>query len=138
MKQLLALKHSNGRGLVRIYGPTSLERRGGTVTMNFYDPEGRVIDHLQVERLAAERRISIRTGCFCNPGGGEIALNLSKPELVGCFSQPRVEETSRFTVDDFRLCVDGKSTGAVRVSFGIASNFADACRFVEFAREFLA
>jgi hypothetical protein len=27
----------------------------------------------------------------------------------------------------------GKSAGAIRVSFGIASNFADAQRFVEFA-----
>jgi selenocysteine lyase/cysteine desulfurase len=138
MGQLMSLRHSNGRELVRLYGPLSMARRGGTVTMNFYDPESRVIDHLKVEQLAAERRISIRTGCFCNPGGGEVALNLSKSELIGCFTQPRVEETSRFTVDDFKMCVDGKSTGAVRVSFGIASNFEDACRFVEFAREFLA
>ena len=40
------------------------------------------------------------------------------------------------TQDDFRHCIDGKSTGAVRVSCGIASNFADAYRFVEFASTF--
>jgi len=55
---------------------------------------------------------------------------------VGCFNQPLVEQTSRFTIDDFRLCVDGKNTGAVRVSLGIASNFEDVFRFAAFAREF--
>ena len=135
--QLLALKHANGLPLVRLYGPANTERRGGTVTMNFYDAAQNVIDHLRVEELAAEHRISLRTGCFCNPGGGEVALNLSRSELTRCFSQPKCEATSRFTVDDFRMCVTGKSTGAVRVSFGIASNFADVCRFVQFAREFL-
>jgi selenocysteine lyase/cysteine desulfurase len=134
LRQLLALRHASGVPLVRLYGPADLESRGATITMNFYDAGGAIIDHLLVERLATERGISLRTGCFCNPGGGETALNLSKNEIVGCFNQPRVQETAHFTVDDFRLCVDGKSTGAVRVSFGIASNFADAARFVEFVR----
>ncbi len=137
IESLLALHHENGRPLIRLYGPSSTDRRGGTVTMNFYDSSDRFIDHLRVEEAASRHRISIRTGCFCNPGGGEIALSLSKSELIGCFSQQHVEEHSRFTVDDFRLCVDGKSTGAVRVSLGIVTNFEDVFRFVEFAREFL-
>jgi molybdenum cofactor sulfurtransferase len=136
--ELLALGHSNGRQLTRLYGPASAEMRGGTVTVNFYDPLDRVISHLRVEDEAARRGISLRTGCFCNPGGGEIALGLSKTELIGCFSQPEVELKHRFTVDDFQMCVDGKNTGAVRVSVGIASNFADVQKFVEFAREFLS
>jgi selenocysteine lyase/cysteine desulfurase len=106
--------------------------------MNFYDPGDRVIDHQLVEQQAASLNISLRTGCFCNPGGGEVALELSKSELIGCFRQPAVERTQKFTPEDFRLCVDGKSTGAVRVSMGIASNFADVWRFLEFARGFLA
>ena len=36
---LLALRHGNGRPLVRFYGPATTVSRGGTVTMNFYDPE---------------------------------------------------------------------------------------------------
>jgi selenocysteine lyase/cysteine desulfurase len=136
--ELLALRHSNGRQLIRLYGPASTESRGGAITMNFYGPDDRVIDHLRVEEEAGRHGISLRTGCFCNPGGGELALELSRTELIGCFSQPRVEQSNQFTADDFRLCVDGKSTGAVRVSFGIVSNFADAWRFREFAREFVA
>ena len=41
------------------------------------------------------------------------------------------------TVDDFKLCVDGKSTGAVRVSLGMVSNEADVDRFIAFARGFI-
>lgn len=37
------------------------------------------------------------------------------------------------TIDDFRLCIDGKSSGAVRVSLGIVSNFEDVQRFLRFA-----
>ena len=54
--------------------------------------------------------------CFCNPGGGEIALGITGTELDSCFRQP--EHETHLTVDDFRLCIDGKSTGAVRVSLG--------------------
>jgi hypothetical protein len=35
--------------------------------------------------------------------------------------------------DDLRLCIDPKATGAVRISFGLASNFADARAVVDFA-----
>jgi hypothetical protein len=41
------------------------------------------------------------------------------------------------TYDDFRRCIDGKSTGAVRISVGAVTNFADALTFERFAREFL-
>ncbi len=41
------------------------------------------------------------------------------------------------TYDDFRLCIDGKSTGAVRISVGIVSNFNDVYHFAEFAKLFL-
>ena len=36
------------------------------------------------------------------------------------------------------LFIDGKSTGAVRVSVALASNFEDVRRFVEFARGLLS
>lgn len=138
IRDLNSIHHANGRHVVRIYGPGEEGPRGGTITMNFYAHDGSVIDHHRVEEEAARHRISLRSGCFCNPGGGELALSISKTEIIGCFNQPWVQETSRFTPDDLRLCVDGKSTGAVRVSFGVASNFEDAWRFAQFAREFAA
>jgi molybdenum cofactor sulfurtransferase len=128
--------HANGKPLVRIYGSLSTERRGGTITMNFYDANGMVVDHHLVEEEAADALISLRTGCFCNPGGGETALEFSKTEIVGCFNQP--EAPTRFTPDDFRLCIDGKTTGAVRISVGLASNFHDAWSFTKFVERFLS
>ena len=41
IEELLKLQHSNGRPLIRIYGPATTEARGGTVTFNLYDPHGR-------------------------------------------------------------------------------------------------
>ena len=137
LENLAALRHANGRPLVRIYGPPTAEGRGGAVTMNFYDAEDKVIDHIDIERAAAALNISLRTGCFCNPGGGETALQLSKTELIGCFRDSDRAAKPTFTVEDFRLCVDGKSTGAVRVSVGLASNFEDIERFLAFAKTFL-
>lgn len=130
---LLALRHSTGEPLVILYGPDGTEGRGGTVSLNFRDREGRVMDHERIEREAGRRGISLRTGCFCNPGAGELALGLSGDEITGCFAR----SGRRMTYDDFRRCVNDKSTGAVRVSLGLASSFADAFAFVEFARELL-
>ena len=52
-------------------------------------------------------------------------------ELSSCFHQP--EHETHLTIDDFRLCIDGKSTGAVRVSLCLASNVADVDAFIVFA-----
>jgi len=132
LKQLSSLTHSNGQHVIRVYGPLETEMRGGTIAMNFFDPSGHFIDHLEVESQANRRNISLRTGCFCNPGGGELALGLSAGELNTCFAlKPRME------YNDFRRCIDDKSTGAVRVSYGLASNFRDAWSLVQFAREFI-
>ena len=135
IEQLVPLQHANGRPLARIYGPRSTDRRGGTVTFNFYGPDGRPIDHRLVEERATAANISLRTGCFCNPGGGEIALGITGTELSSCFQQP--EHETHLTIDDFRLCIDGKSTGAVRVSVGLVTNAADVNAFITLARGFL-
>jgi len=129
LDNLLALQHRNGKPLVRLYGPSNTNRRGGTLALNFYDISGQPIDHRLIEQQASRANISLRTGCFCNPGAGEMALGLSKPELVACFNQP----TPHLTFDDFRLCIDGKSSGAVRISVGLVSNLADVYRFMQFA-----
>jgi selenocysteine lyase/cysteine desulfurase len=135
IERLTSLRHSNGEMLARLYGPRSSERRGGIVAFNLYDRSGHAIDHRDVEQRANAANISLRTGCFCNPGGGEIALGITGTELSSCFHQP--EHETRLTVDDFRRCIDGKSTGAVRVSLGLVSNMEDVDAFVRFAEAFL-
>jgi selenocysteine lyase/cysteine desulfurase len=136
LDNLTAMRHSNGKELVRVYGPTTTEGRGGAVTVNFFDQNGQALDHRFVEEQANEVNISLRTGCFCNPGAGEVALGISRVELDVCFTSPGHED--RLSLDDFRLCIDGKSSGAVRISVGMVTNFSDVQRFLAFARGLLS
>lgn len=135
LDNLTAMRHSTGVPLVRVYGPTDTEARGGAVTVNFFDREGRAIDHRSIEEQANRVNISLRTGCFCNPGAGEVALGISRVELDVCFNGPGHE--NRLTLDDFRLCIDGKSSGAVRISVGMVSNFEDIQFFLKFCEGLL-
>jgi selenocysteine lyase/cysteine desulfurase len=131
LQELMALRHGNGRPLVRLYGPAGTEQRGGTVTMNFHDPEGRLLDYRRIEELAGAHGISLRTGCFCNPGAGETAEALTEDDLrAGLAAEGDAISLARFAQ---AMQGRGKSAGALRVSFGLASNFADLQRFLVFA-----
>lgn len=131
LDRLVGLRHSNGRPMVRIYGPLTTEMRGPIVTMNFYDPAGHLLDYRRVEELAGEQGISVRTGCFCNPGAGETAEGITDEDVMAALAT-----ASEMTLPRFVQVIThrgGKSAGAIRVSFGIASNVADAERFLTFA-----
>jgi selenocysteine lyase/cysteine desulfurase len=135
LDNLTPMKHSTGMPLVRLYGPMTTERRGGAVTVNFMDKNGGPIDHRVIEDDAGKVNISLRTGCFCNPGAGEIALGISRVDLDVCFTQPGHED--RLSLDDFRRCIDGKNSGAVRISLGLVTNYNDVQAFLTFARGLL-
>jgi molybdenum cofactor sulfurtransferase len=136
LDNLTSMKHSTGVPLARIYGPTNAEGRGGAVTVNFYDKDNMLIYHRLIEQKANEANISLRTGCFCNPGAGEVAMGVSRVELDVCFTSPGNEE--RLSQDDFRMCFDGKSMGAVRISVGMVTNFNDIQNVLSFASGFLS
>jgi molybdenum cofactor sulfurtransferase len=127
---LQRLRHSDGSPATRIYGPATWERRGATIAFNFLHPDGRMVDERFVDVVAAAHGISVRTGCFCNSGAGEIAFSLSKDTLIGA------EFDEGMILDDYRERVGMPTGGAVRVSLGIATNFADVHRFMGFATEF--
>jgi molybdenum cofactor sulfurtransferase len=127
LEALTALRHTNGAPMAEVYGPTTTEARGGTISLNFLDPDGAPIDYRWVERQAAGVGISLRTGCFCNPGAGEVAHGLTESEIRAC-----LQGQTRVTFEQF-VGMLGRMVGAVRISLGIASNFADAHRFVTFA-----
>jgi molybdenum cofactor sulfurtransferase len=134
LTELLALRHTNGRHMVRLYGPSSSAQRGGTVTMNFYDPNGHLLDYRRIEELAGLEGISLRTGCFCNPGAGETAEGLTEDDMrAGLASGADITLPRFLQVMQQR---GGKSAGAIRVSLGLASNFADVERFLTFAAGF--
>ena len=131
---LRGLRHRNGAPLVRLYGPAGAAARGGTIAFNLLAPDGTLVDYARVEARANRARISLRTGCFCNPGASEAALGLTAEELAPIFrpaAGPAEEHRRRLLAERRR------AQGAVRVSLGIASDFADVFRFVRFLRVFL-
>ena len=131
LRQLLDLRHSNGRPMVRIYGPATTVARGPTITMNFYDAEGHLLDYRRVEELASQQGISVRTGCFCNPGPGETAEGLTEEDMAAAIAEHSDMTLPRFL--QFITHRGGKSAGAIRVSLGLATNFSDVFRFAQFA-----
>jgi selenocysteine lyase/cysteine desulfurase len=137
LESLGRLKHSNGSPLIRLYGPADMTRRGGTVSFNFLDQAGRVIDERAVTRDAAAAGISLRTGCFCNPGAAEWAFGVSKKDVRGpwwlALTGGGFLRGSMTTFDDYLDRIGLESGGAVRVSLGLASNLADVEAFLDFA-----
>ena len=144
LEALLSLHHSNGTPLVRIYGPHTTHQRGGTIALNFLDPDGTIVDERVVERRANTFRLSIRTGCFCNPGAGEAAFHLSRETLWKIFHEEaketlpkRLQSEGSMSWDALLADLGMQSGGAVRISLGLITNFADVYRLVQFARTFL-
>jgi molybdenum cofactor sulfurtransferase len=134
LEELLALRHANGRAMVRIYGPATTQERGGTVTLNLYDPQGHLLDYRRVEELAGAEGISLRTGCFCNPGSGEMAEGLTEEDMRAGFTMgPEINLLSFIRLMQER---GHKSAGAIRASVGLATNFADVWRFSRFIAGF--
>ncbi len=128
LRELTAQHHTNGRPLVQIYGPHTTAGRGATVAFNFLDPAGRIVDERIVDQAAAAANISLRTGCFCNPGSGEVAFDLAPDKLAAGYENGR-----RVGFDRYLEVIGLQSAGAVRVSLGLASTFTDVAHFLDFA-----
>jgi selenocysteine lyase/cysteine desulfurase len=133
LDHLSALRHSNGKPMAQIYGPLDTVMRGGTVAFNFFDPDGNVVDERLVEGRATEHHISLRAGCFCNPGASEAALNIRK-DLLEAHAPGKV--SGHVTFEGLMRGVGLQSAGAIRVSVGIATNFSDVYNFMQFAQTF--
>lgn len=128
-----ALKHSNGRPVVRVHGPVTLEARGATVAFNVIDTNDVPLDIADVEERAGRANISLRSGCFCNPGVGEVIYGLTAEQIEDLFREEGL------TFDGMRARVRekwGQEVGATRASLGIATNFADVFRFLQFLQDF--
>ncbi|XP_021731765.1 molybdenum cofactor sulfurase-like isoform X1 [Chenopodium quinoa] len=124
---LSSLKHDNGADACIIYGDNSMisEKKGSIVSFNLKRPDGSWYGYREVEKLASLSGIQLRTGCFCNPGACAKYLGLSHTELLSNV------EAGHICWDDFDM-VNGKPTGAVRVSFGYMSTFEEAKKLVDF------
>jgi selenocysteine lyase/cysteine desulfurase len=126
LRRLTALTHSDGTPLARVYGPVDTRDRGGTVAFNLLDATGRVVDERLVAAETAAAGISLRTGCFCNPGVGEDAFGLDANALKPL----RGARTD--SLDDYLRLIGLPTAGAIRVSFGLVSTVDEVERFLDF------
>ncbi|WP_313316461.1 aminotransferase class V-fold PLP-dependent enzyme [Stenotrophomonas sp.] len=130
--QLLELRHEtkSRTALCRIYGAPGLPK-GATLMLNFFDCYNAVMPHALVRRAAESFGISVRNGCFCNLGAVQQATyTTAGAEHCELDKGEKVLDCRTF---DEKILGKG-DCGAVRVSFGLGSNFADAYRFYLFAR----
>ncbi|XP_054814716.1 molybdenum cofactor sulfurase isoform X2 [Prosopis cineraria] len=128
-KMLLALRHGNGSRVCVLYGCHKsrelCHEMGPTVSFNMKRPDGSWYGYREVEKLASLSGIQLRTGCFCNPGACAKYLGLSHVDLLSN------TEAGHVCWDDHDI-INGKPTGAVRVSFGYMSTYEEAKKFVDF------
>ena len=132
---LESLHHSDGRPMVQLFGPATTKARGATVSFALIAADGVPFDDRRIEELANEAGISIRTGCFCNPGAGEIAHGLDADALRQFFG--REAAVSFLELRGEMLERHEVLVSAIRVSFGVASNFIDVYRLAGFLAGFI-
>lgn len=120
-----------GRKAVEIYTEethSDPKAQGPVITINLSTATGECIGYLAVEAAAAARNIHIRSGGHCNPGGVQQYCGLSPAEMKANFDAGKV-------CGDDQDVINGKPTGAVRVSLGAMSTLDDVLRFVAFIKE---
>lgn len=97
---------------------------GSIISLLFLGPWGEILPNSFIEYSASVKKISLRTGCVCNPGGAAAILG--------------IEEDMRqlypgVTLKDFEHIV-GRELGVVRISLGLVSNFQDVWKVIQFAK----
>ncbi|MBL8298859.1 MAG: aminotransferase class V-fold PLP-dependent enzyme [Rhodanobacteraceae bacterium] len=133
LDSLQSLRHANGAPLVLVYGPHDRTVRGGVVTFNLLDQQGAVVPYATVEVAARDAGISVRGGCFCNPGAAEAAFGQEPARLAQCLGRL----ADGFTPQRLADC-SGRAVGAIRASLGLASNASDLDRLVDLLTRFAA
>ncbi|XP_076761936.1 molybdenum cofactor sulfurase isoform X2 [Xylocopa sonorina] len=120
-KSLLMLHHSNGKPVAKLYSDTDYsnhDMQGGIVAFNLIRSNGEYIGYMEVLNMAALFKIHLRTGCFCNPGACQRHLALSNKEVL-------LNYEAGYVCGGAADLINGKPTGAVRVSFGYMSTIKD-------------
>ncbi|RDK88380.1 aminotransferase class V-fold PLP-dependent enzyme [Marinirhabdus gelatinilytica] len=126
VEKLTPLQHTTGIPQVKVYGPKDRKDTGGTLLINFFNPDNTQIPFNIVEEKANQKRISLRSGCFCNPGLDEINSCVSIEETAKYFSSRDDSSETEFTASLKKM------RGAVRVSVGLATTKQDLESFLGF------
>jgi selenocysteine lyase/cysteine desulfurase len=127
LSRLRALTHRDGRPVLAIYAGEAATR-GACVSLNAIDANDRVVPFEDVESRARDLGVSLRGGCFCNPGAAEYAFGGPVDVVARCQDSAAAVG---FTPARLRDCLDGGPVGAVRISLGLATIERDLERAVE-------
>lgn len=136
-QRMVKIHHSNGRPLCIIYNDnhgcsqySDSKTQGATVAFNVVDENGNYIGHSIVERLANEKKIYVRSGGLCNPGGIASYLGVVPWQFKRAWSSGyRCGHSGDLEI------IQGKPMGVVRVSLGAMSTIADVDNFLAFLVE---
>nr|XP_003703471.2 PREDICTED: molybdenum cofactor sulfurase 1 isoform X1 [Megachile rotundata] len=131
-KSLLMLHHSNGQPVVKLYSDTVYEDcnlQGGIIAFNLIRSNGEYVGYMEVLHVAALFKIHLRTGCFCNPGACQRHLTLSNNDILQNYD-------SGYVCGGATDLINGKPTGAVRVSFGYMSTLKDVQTLLHMIEEY--
>ena len=134
LSRMLSLRHHGDQPLVRVLGPEGPEDRGGTIAFNIFDSHGQMVHDRRMQELATEAGISLRSGCFCNPGCGEAAHGLTRADMEPFFE--RESPPDFCDLDDQLWATRGRGASALRASVGWATNQADIDALVDFVGGF--
>ena len=127
-RELKPLKHDSGVQQVNLLGPEDRSKTGGNIIMTFCNPDESLIPFDLIEAKANEKMISIRSGCFCNPGIDEANHCATTEELRDYF-------TSRDHGHYFEMTSYlNKLRGSTRVSVGLATTKDDLDTFIDFVK----
>lgn len=133
-ERLSSLKHYNGSPVCQLYTSpsssyTDRSTQGPIIAFNLRDSRGNWVGKSEVEKLASVKGIHLRSGTLCNPGGAASHLGLNDTEMLQNFSAGQ-------RCGDEHDIMQGKPTGALRVSFGAMSSWGDVTTFINFIQEF--
>ncbi|KAG8164819.1 hypothetical protein KVR01_005094 [Diaporthe batatas] len=133
--ELRRLRHSNGRPACHIYtdddgnGYGDPRRQGATIAFNMMDADGVYVPYSEVEKIANDNGVYVRSGGICCPGGLYTALDYEPWELQRAFSAHHVCGPEGISL------IHQLPTGVVRASLGAMSTREDISRFVSFLQE---
>ncbi|KAF1946156.1 PLP-dependent transferase [Clathrospora elynae] len=121
--RLISLKHYNGAPVCHLYNhpdstygdPTT---QGATVAFNVCGSDGTWVGPWKVGTMLRARKIYLRTGTLCNPGGIACALGVDAELLRRAFNEG-------FRCNTEADMIEGMPIGIIRVTLGAMSTMED-------------
>ncbi|KAI8806455.1 pyridoxal phosphate-dependent transferase [Cladochytrium replicatum] len=130
-KRMKNLHHdSTNRPVCRIYEDDLLSERfslGPIINFNVLNDDGSVVGHSIVMKLAIANKISLRAGCFCNPGACEATLGFTSEDVIR-----NAQGSSHHCWDEKDILDNHAPAGSLRISLGFLNTPDDIDGFLNF------